>query len=318
MTAGLLISRSSKIKLHKLALLNPSLYFNQYKAYRNMFNSTLRLSKKLFLEVKFKSYEKNPKKTWDLLKEVTFGKKNNTPVSELLINNNPCTDSFQIANEFNKFFSTIGSKISNSVPPTDRPPESYIPNPPPDSPELIFDRIGPCHVLEIIKSFNNKTSLDLDGLSLNFIKFIAPVICTPLSHIFNLSLAQGVFPERLKTSRIVPIFKSGNRNCCDNYRPISLVSTLAKILEKIVSVKLTNYLQINKLLYEHQYGFQKGKSTEHNLIHVVNFIGNALNKGNYCIGIFIDLRKAFDVCSHSILIKKTRKIRNKKHHSRLV
>ncbi len=84
-----------------------------------------------------------------------------------------------------------------------------------------------------------------------------------------------------------------------------LVSTLAKILEKIVSVKLTDYLQINKVLYEHQYGFLKGKSTEHNLIHVVNFIGSALNKGN---GIFIDLRKAFDVCSHSSLIKNLEKL----------
>jgi hypothetical protein len=153
---------------------------------------------------------KTKKKPGICLKKSHLAKNNNTPVSELLINSNPCTDSFQIANELNKFFSTIGSEISNSVPPTDRPPESYILNRPPDSPELIFDRIGPCHVLEIIKSFNNKTSLDLDGLSLNFIKFMAPVICTPLSHIFNLSLAQGVFPERLKTSRIVPIFKSGN------------------------------------------------------------------------------------------------------------
>ncbi len=79
------------------------------------------------------------------------------------------------------------------------------------------------------------------------------------------------------------------------------------MLDKIVSVKLTNYLQLNKLLYKHQYGFQRGLSTEHNLIHVVNYISNALNNGNYCIGIFLDLRKAFDVCSHDILLKKLKK-----------
>ncbi len=78
-------------------------------------------------------------------------------------------------------------------------------------------------------------------------------------------------------------------------------------MEKIVSIKLTNHLQINKLLYEHQYGFQRGLSTEHNLLHVTNFISNALNNGNFCVGVFLDLRKAFDVCSHEILLKKLKK-----------
>ena len=113
-----------------------------------------------------------------------------------------------------------------------------------------------------------------------------------------------MFPDKLKECRIVPIFKTGDPKSCDNYRPNSLVSTLSKILEKIVAVKLTNHLQINKLLYEHQYGFQRSRSTEHNLIHVVNFIANSLNNGNYCIGLFLDLKKAFDVCDHSILLKK--------------
>jgi hypothetical protein len=78
----------------------------------------------------------------------------------------------------------------------------------------------------------------------------------------------------------------------------------------MVSIKLTNHLQINKLLYKHQYGFQRGLSTEHNLIHLTNFIGNALNNGNFCIGVFVflGLRKAFDTCSHSILLTKLSKL----------
>ena len=139
---------------------------------------------------------------------------------------------------------------------------------------------------------------------MKLIKKIAYEICVPLSHIFNLSLEKGIFPSKLKSSRTIPLHKAGSKELCDNYRPISLLSSLSKILEKIVSVKLVNHLDLNKLLYEHQYGFQKGKNTEHNLLHVINYVSKALNSGEYCIGIFFDLKKAFDVVSHKILFKK--------------
>jgi hypothetical protein len=80
-------------------------------------------------------------------------------------------------------------------------------------------------------------------------------LSVPLRHLFNLSLSSGKFPSKLKISRTVPIFKSGDRQLCDNYRPISLLSTISKILEKYVAKKLTNHLESNNLLYENQYGF---------------------------------------------------------------
>ncbi len=127
-------------------------------------------------------------------------------------------------------------------------------------------------------------------------------------NIFNLSLASGTFPSKLKTSRTVPIFKAGSPLLCDNYRPISLLSTLSKLLEKIVSRQLVAHLAYNNLIYEHQYGFQHGKSTERNLIQLTNYLHSALNEKKYALGIFLDLKKAFDVCSHSILIRKLHKL----------
>jgi hypothetical protein len=101
---------------------------------------------------------------------------------------------------------------------------------------------------------------------------------------------------------VVPIFKSGEKTSCDNYRPVS--KSLSKILEKIVQISLVNHLELNNLLYEHQYGFLCLRSTEHNLIHALNSIGRALNGGNFAIGVFWDLRKAFDICDHGILLSK--------------
>ena len=88
---------------------------------------------------------------------------------------------------------------------------------------------------------------------------------------------------------------------------MEFIKLLGKILEKIVCNQLVTHLENNNLIYEHQYGFQHNKSTQHNLLQLTNFINTALNDKKYAIGIFLDLKKAFDVCSHSILLRKLNK-----------
>ena len=142
--------------------------------------------------------------------------------------------------------------------------------------------------------------MDCNGISCSLLKKIIHEISVPLSYIFSLSISTGTFPKSLKNARVVPIFKCGNREMTDNYRPISLLNTLSKVLEKAIAIQLVHHFESNNLLYKHQYGFQRQKNTKHNLILVTNLIYKALNNGEYCVGIFLDLRKAFDVCSHDI------------------
>ena len=97
---------------------------------------------------------------------------------------------------------------------------------------------------------------------MKLLKTVAIEISTPLSHLFNLSLKNAIFPAQLKLSRIVPIHKGGKTEFCDNYRPIALLSSLSKILEKIVSLKLVNHLEYNKLISPWQFGFQRNKNTK--------------------------------------------------------
>ena len=153
-----------------------------------------------------------------------------------------------------------------------------------------------------------KTSVDSSGINMKMIKFLKYELAKPLAHLFNLSLNSGIFPSKLKTSRTVPIFKSGDNTSCDNYRPISLLSSISKILEKIVANNLVSHLENNNLIYENQYGFLRNKSTVHNITMLTNKIAKELNEKKFVIGIFLDLRKAFDVVGHDILLQKLKKL----------
>ena len=308
MTKGLLISRLRKNALLKasLALRNANASL-AYKKYRNIFNSLIRASKLMYYKDQLSKNKKNPKKIWQIIKEVSTGSKSVEKIEKITVNNVTTDDPAKISEHFNKFFSEVGKQISESVLPTQKKADQFI-NENQEIPPLDLGNTGPIHVSDFIKSFDPKKSKDFDGLSMFLLKNIATEISVPLAHIFNLSLETGTFPSKLKQSRTVPVFKSGNPESCDNYRPISLLSSLSKILEKMVANRLVNHLELNNLLYKHQYGFLRGKCTEHNLLHVTNFIGKALNEGKYCVGLFLDLKKAFDVCSHEILVAKLEKL----------
>jgi hypothetical protein len=307
MTNGLLISRTTKNKLYLKSVSHPSDANSQtYRIYRNLYNSLVRRSRQLFYTTDLEAARNNPKKTWDILREVTTGRDPRQPISEITTNTETLSDPPLIAEEFNNFFSSIGSKIANSIPPSRTDPLSYLPDNP-NVPDLNLNQTGPSQIIDLLKTFDNKSTPDIDGISIKLLKFVSHEIAVPLSHIFNLSITLGVFPNSFKSARIVPVFKTGDNTLCDNYRPIALVKSFSKILEKIIQISLVNHLEINNLLYNHQYGFLKGKSTEHNLLHVVNHITQSLNEGNFTIGVFLDLKKAFDVVDHDILLAKLHK-----------
>jgi hypothetical protein len=158
MTNGLLISRNQKNRLHKKFIAKPTAQnIANYKQYRNIFNSLLRKSKILYFESNLKENEKNPKKTWDILRE-TIGKKTNQKISEININGVPSNDPSLIAHEFNNFFSSIGTKISREVDPVDKDPLSYIPFIP-NTPVLELGGTDANEVRNFLSNTNKKNSL---------------------------------------------------------------------------------------------------------------------------------------------------------------
>ena len=155
-----------------------------------------------------------------------------------------------------------------------------------------------------IRCLRNNVSMGLDKIHVRFIQDGSEYISESLSYIFNLMLETGIFPDKLKIARVVPIYKAGDATLMNNYRPISVLPILSKVFERLLHKRLTIYLEENNLLNDAQFGFRKGMSTVDALLNVVPFIQEALSSGDFAGGLFLDLKKAFDTVNHQILIKK--------------
>ena len=133
---------------------------------------------------------------------------------------------------------------------------------------------------------------------------IVNVIKEPLYCVFNKSLASGKFPELLKLSKIVPLYKSGEKSIPDNYRPISLLPVISKVLEKLVFFRMVNHLEENKIVYLRQFGFRKGHSTTDAIMTLVGDILKCFESNLMILSVFIDLKKAFDMVPHNLILEK--------------
>ena len=308
MSRGLLISRQTKLKLSSLLAKNhtPALS-EKYKTYRNAYNKILRAGKKLHFSKAILNNSKNLKKTWAIIRLALNSPKPTNSINALLINNSLITDPLTIANHFNQYFTTIASNIASNI-----HPASELPNQPANLtnpanlPKFDFfsQPLTDDEIISCIKKLEDKRTPDMSGISTNLLKKIYPSIITPLRHIFLKSLSSGIVPSKLKIAKVVPLFKSGDCLDMSNYRPISLLSSFSKILEKIVHTRLYSYLQSNSLISSSQFGFRPNHSTSHPMALLLNKLSAASNAKKHSLVIFCDLKKAFDTCNHSLLLKK--------------
>ena len=126
----------------------------------------------------------------------------------------------------------------------------------------------------------------------------------PLTYLINLSINQGIFPDELKIAKVLPIYKSDDKHLIQNYRPISVLPFFSKIFEKIILNHLENFIESNNILYDNQFGFRKNHSTTHAIITLVEKVSKALDTGKIVVGVYLDLKKAFDTIDHQIVFKK--------------
>lgn len=162
----------------------------------------------------------------------------------------------------------------------------------------------PNDILNIIKKLKSTNSTGYDDISTNVLKYVSTKLAPILSHIINLCISHGVFPEKLKFTVIKLIFKKGDRNEMSCYRPIALVPILSKVFEKVIHENIYNYFEAHNLLANEQIGFRKGKRINMAIFKFLRNIMVELDKKNYSCALYMDLTKAFDYVDHNTLLNK--------------
>jgi len=153
-------------------------------------------------------------------------------------------------------------------------------------------------------SLKKSNSTGSDGLTSKTLQLSANFIVPPLTYLINKSFELGIFHSSFKKAKVIPIHKKGNTSRVENYRPISLLSNISKVFEKLMYSRLDRFMCKYDLFYQYQYGFRKGHSTIDAIINSINMIRMENGANNYVIGIFFDLSKAFDTVNHTILLYK--------------
>ena len=272
----------------------------KYKKTRNELTSTLRNTELKYFSDELELNKSDLHKKWGVLRTILGKDDNNSKRKIKLHVKGKCiTDSLQIANYFNNYFVSVGPDLSKDLVSTTNP-MSYINN---CSNSIVLPPVTLAEVRQTVMSMKN-SSADWDDFPALVAKQSIDSYIEPLTCLINRSFKDGIFPSELKLARVVPIFKCGDSTALSNYRPISILSFFSKIFEKLLYKGLLNFLDANDIIYKHQFGFRERHSTQQAIITLVEKITGAWDSDDMVIGVFLDLKKAFDTVPHDILLKK--------------
>ena len=307
MSVGLAKSSRTKNQLHVDYLKarhrhdpDVEFYKEKYKNYRTKFTSLVREAQVKYYSNRFKKCNGDMKKCWKVLNEMRHKRKSVSFPNYIEINQQLITDRRIIVNKFNHYFVNIAQNLNNSKPESDfKDYKRFLKNRVHET--MFFSEIESNEIDDIIGDLNPNKSSDMSPRVLKlFRQYISPT----MANLLNRCMYSGTFPDVLKIARVIPLYKSGDRNNIGNYRPISLLPVFSKIFEKLIHKRVLAFLDKHSVLYNKQFGFRKRHSTIHALNTAITQIIHSLNRNETVFGIFLDFSKAFDTIKHDILLEK--------------
>ena len=265
----------------------------------------LRSAKKKHYQNEFAKHTGNSKKTWATLQNLIKSKQkeDSAPTQLLDADGKTTTEDLDISENFNSFFTEIVERLSRNIPQSSFDPLEMIPNI--DS-EMDLELTNADELINIIDNLKN-VGAGIDNISSKLFKLSYQAILQPILHLFNTCLQSGIFPSSLKIAVIKPIFKDGDRQQVNNYRPISILPFMSKILEKLIYSRLINHLDTNHIIHQNQFGFQKNKATYMPILLLQDIITRVFEEGEFALVLYLDIKKAFDTVDIGLLLEKLRK-----------
>jgi hypothetical protein len=278
-----------------------------FKRYRNFCNNLIKKLKRKYERDQLANSAKNSKTLWKTIKNITHYKSTKIKNTELLNNNTSPTIS---VNNVNNFFGEIGKtlaeNINNSIYSDDMSNSNYLPLWTTSS--LVLLDTDPQEVGAIIMSLRTESAPGWDNIPTKFLKLLKNQVAPVISHLANLCFSTGMFPGPLKQSIVTPVYKSGERDDVNNYRPISVLPAISKIIEKLINNRLIAYLNKFNIISDFQFGFRRSRSTEDAILSLTNLIVDKIESGKKCLAVFLDLKKAFDTVSLPTLVCKMERV----------
>ena len=275
----------------------------KYNKMKKTLQKTLIAAETKFYDHQFVRCQNNSRKTWRLINEITCRKKRDKVTIHALkaASGSISSDAKTMANTLNAYFTNIGINMSNNLPPSPISHQDFLKN-------KIYRNsfyLKPTDPMEIYKVINSfKSVVGPDKIPAKFFKLGSPALSNILSDMINECFLSGIFPQALKLARVTPIYKEGPKDAPCNYRPISIISVLSKLVEKLTYNRLIKYIDKKSILHSCQFGFRSAHSTTHAITSIHERVLENVNNDKHTISIYLDLSKAFDSVNHNILLSK--------------
>ena len=289
-----------RLKILAMKTDDPNIW-SGYKREKNSTNNAVKQAKAQYYCNHIERNAGNTREIWRTINSVTYREAITNTVTELKTKAKTATDPQEISELFNTHFSDIGPSLASNLPDCQNTFIEYVR--PTNQASFKLKNVSNEAVLKLLMNLDVNKATGLDHIPGKLLKEAGPIIANSLSLIFNRSIDTAIFPDEWKLAKVTPIHKKNEKNDPCNYRPISVIPTIAKVFERLIFNQVYEYFCTNDLLSKCQSGFRPLHSTVTALLEAVNEWTQNIDRGLINSVLFLDLAKAFDTVDHGILVE---------------